>query len=210
MVRSALAALAEAGRPLSTAALETRVDVSRGRLEMMLKVLDTDGAVRRVSGGWAATGAGWAYDADRYARVAAERAREQQAMLGYTTTAGCRMEYLRRELDDPEAAPCGRCDNCTGRHWPQQVPQAAAAAASDRLLRPGVEITPRRMWPTGMAALGIERVRQDRPGGVRRAGPGPRPADRPGLGPAAARAAGRRRARALPVPAARPRRPGPR
>src|SRR5215831_11962961 len=146
---------AEAGRPLSTAALETRVDLSRGRLETMLKVLDTDGAVRRVSGGWAATGADWAYDAGRYARVAAERAREQQAMLGYEATSGCRMEYLRRELDDPAAAPCGRCDNCTGRHWPQQVPQAAVAAADDRLLRPGVEITPRRMWPAGMQALGI-------------------------------------------------------
>ena len=203
VVRSALAALAEAGRPLSTAALETRVDVSRGRLEMMLKVLDTDGAVRRVSGGWAATGARWVYDADRYARVAAERAREQQAMLGYTTTAGCRMEYLRRELDDPDAAPCGRCDNCTGRYWPQQVAQAAVAAASDRLLRPGVEITPRRMWPTGLAALGV--FRQDRPGGIRRAWAGPRPADRPGLGPAAARVAGRRGGRRL-----RSRRPGPR
>ena len=156
VVRSALAALADAGRPLSTAALETRVDLSRKRLEMMLKVLDVDGAVRRVSGGWAATGAGWAYDADRYARVAAERSREQQAMLDYAAASTCRMEYLRRELDDPAAAPCGRCDNCTGRHWPQEVSQAAAGAASDRLLRPGVEITPRRMWPTGMRELGVE------------------------------------------------------
>ena len=156
VVRSALAALADAGRPLSTAALETRVDLSRKRLEMMLKVLDVDGAVRRVSGGWAATGAGWAYDADRYARVAAERSREQQAMLDYAAAGACRMEYLRRELDDPAAAPCGRCDNCTGRHWPQEVSQAAAGAASDRLLRPGVEITPRRMWPTGMRELGVE------------------------------------------------------
>jgi ATP-dependent DNA helicase RecQ len=156
VVRSALAALADAGRPLSTAALETRVDLSRKRLEMMLKVLDVDGAVRRVSGGWAATGAGWAYDADRYARVAAARSREQQAMLDYAAAGDCRMEYLRRELDDPAAAPCGRCDNCTGRHWPQEVSQAAAGAASDRLLRPGVEITPRRMWPTGMRELGVE------------------------------------------------------
>jgi ATP-dependent DNA helicase RecQ len=156
VVRSALAALADAGKPLSTAALETRVDLSRGRLEMMLKVLDVDGAVRRVSGGWVATGAGWAYDADRYARVAAERSREQQAMLGYAAASACRMEYLRRELDDPGAAPCGRCDNCTGRHWPQEVSQAAAAAAGDRLLRPGVEITPRRMWPTGMRELGVD------------------------------------------------------
>jgi ATP-dependent DNA helicase RecQ len=156
VVRSALAALGGAGRPLSTAALETQVDLSRGRLEMMLKVLDVDGAVRRVSGGWAATGAGWAYDADRYARVAAARSREQQAMLDYAAASTCRMEYLRRELDDPAAAPCGRCDNCTGRHWPQEVSPAAAGAASDRLLRPGVEITPRRMWPTGMRELGVE------------------------------------------------------
>src|SRR5271169_5113017 len=91
-VRAALAALAEADRPLSASVLETRVDLSRGRLESMLKVLDVDGAVRRVSGGWASTGQDWAYDGDRYARVAAERSREQQAMLGYISTGNCRME----------------------------------------------------------------------------------------------------------------------
>ena len=140
---------------MSTAALETRVDLTRSRLEMMLKVLDVDGAVRRVSGGWTATGQDWAYDGDRYARVAAERAREQQAMLGYLETGGCRMEYLRRELDDPGAAPCGRCDNCTGRPWPAQVSAAAAAAAGERLLRPGTPVPPRQMWPSGMAELGV-------------------------------------------------------
>jgi ATP-dependent DNA helicase RecQ len=156
VVRRTLEALADAGRPLSTAALETRIDHSRSRLEMMLKVLDVDGAVQRVTGGWTATGRPWSYDRDRYARVAAERAREQQAMLGYIATAGCRMDYLRRELDDPAAAPCGRCDNCTGRHWPGDVPAAAATAARDRLLVPGTEIEPRKMWPTGMRELGID------------------------------------------------------
>jgi ATP-dependent DNA helicase RecQ len=156
LVRATLAALAGAGRPLSSSALETRVDLSRGRLEMMLKVLDVDGAVRRVSGGWTATGQDWAYDADRYARVAAERTREQQAMLGYIAARDCRMEYLRRELDDPAAAPCGRCDNCAGQHWPDTVGEADTAAARDRLLRPGVEVPPRRMWPSGMKDLGID------------------------------------------------------
>ena len=65
-VRATLAALAEAGRPLSAAVLETHVDLSRGRLESMLKVLDVDGAVRRVGGGWTATGQPWHYDAERY------------------------------------------------------------------------------------------------------------------------------------------------
>ncbi|HEX2824468.1 MAG TPA: RecQ family ATP-dependent DNA helicase [Streptosporangiaceae bacterium] len=155
-VRATLAALAEAGRPLSTSALETHVDLSRGRLESMLKVLDVDGAVRRVSGGWAPTGEPWHYDGERYERVAAERARERDAMLGYAEADGCRMEYLRRQLDDPDAAPCGRCDNCTGRRWRADVPEAGTAAARDRLLRPGVEVEPRRMWPTGMKALGVD------------------------------------------------------
>ncbi len=156
VVRRTLAALDEATRPLSTAALEARVDLSRGRLEMMLKVLDVDGVVRRVTGGWTTTGQDWAYDADRYARVSAERAREQQAMLGYIATQACRMEYLRRELDDPAAAPCGRCDNCTNQAWPVTVADAADSAARDHLLRAGVELEPRKMWPTGMAELGID------------------------------------------------------
>jgi ATP-dependent DNA helicase RecQ len=82
-VRQALEVLTEAGRPMSTAALETRVDLRRTRLETMLKVLDVDGAVRRVRGGWTATGQPWAYDGDRYARVAEARGREQQAMRDY-------------------------------------------------------------------------------------------------------------------------------
>jgi ATP-dependent DNA helicase RecQ len=121
----------------------------------MLKVLDVDGAVRRVRGGWTATGRPWVYDRERYERVAAERSREQRAMLDYEAADACRMEFLRRELDDPEAAPCGRCDNCTGKHRSAEVSDAAATQARDRLRRPGVEVTPRRMWPTGMKAEGI-------------------------------------------------------
>jgi ATP-dependent DNA helicase RecQ len=155
-VRATLSTLADAARPLSTAALETRVDLSRGRLETMLKVLDVDGAVQRTAGGWAATGESWSYDAERYERVAAERTREQRAMLAYQATSECRMEYLRRELDDPAAVICGRCDNCTGQRWPADVPDTSSEAARRRLLRPGVEVEPRKMWPTGMKELGID------------------------------------------------------
>jgi len=154
-VRATLSALTS--RPLSTAALEARVDLRRTRLETMLKVLDVDGAVRRVKGGWTATGQPWSYDGERYARVAADRAAEQQAMRDYVATTGCRMEFLRRQIDDPGAAPCGRCDRCTGQTLPLQVSGAALAAASERLQQPGVEIEPRRLWPTGMDTVGVGR-----------------------------------------------------
>ena len=160
LVRETLAVLAEAGQPMSTAALEPRVDLSRTRLETMLKVLDVDGAVRRVRGGWEATGQGWAYDADRYARVAQARAVEQRAMLDYLTSIECRMAYLRRQLDDPDlvADPtwrCGRCDNCGGLSLPVDVSATALADATDRLSRPGVTVEPRKLWPTGLSAIGV-------------------------------------------------------
>ncbi|MGW4470819.1 RecQ family ATP-dependent DNA helicase [Nonomuraea sp. NPDC004354] len=152
VVRATLQAL-EQGGVLSTQALENVVDLSRSRLEMMLKVLDVDGAVRRVKGGWTATGEEWAYDAERYARIAAERKAEQEAMLGYLTTSECREEYLRRRLDDEAAAPCGRCDNCTGTHRSPEIAAAAVERARQTLERPGVEVEARRQWPTGLADL---------------------------------------------------------
>ncbi|MDK0522717.1 RecQ family ATP-dependent DNA helicase [Streptomyces sp. ML-6] len=155
-VRRTIDALAHAGRPLSLPALEPLVDLRRTRLETMLKVLDVDGAVRRVKGGWIATGEPWVYDAERYAWVARQRTAEQQAMREYATTTGCRMEFLRRRLDDEEATSCGRCDNCAGARFDDQVSSVALDGARGELSRPGVEMEPRKMWPTGLAAVGVD------------------------------------------------------
>ncbi|MFE5809429.1 RecQ family ATP-dependent DNA helicase [Streptomyces sp. NPDC056491] len=155
-VRRTLDVLAQAGRPLSLPALEPLVDLRRTRLETMLKVLDVDGAVHRVKGGWTSTGEPWAYDAERYAWVARQRATEQQAMRDYAWATGCRMEFLRRQLDDEEAAPCGRCDNCAGARFTAEVSTTALDTARGELGRPGVELEPRKMWPTGLAAVGVD------------------------------------------------------
>ena len=193
-VRATLAVLAEAGRPLSAGVLETHVDLSRGRLESMLKVLDVDGAVRRVGGGWTATGQPWHYDAERYERVAAERAREQEAMLDYQATDGCRMEYLRLQLDDPAAAPCGRCDNCTGSARSgggargQRRRGARAAAPPGRHGRAAADVADRDEGPRR------GRGREDPGRADRRAGPRPGPAHRHRLGQPAQDPAGRGRA----------------
>ncbi|MBC7289727.1 MAG: RecQ family ATP-dependent DNA helicase [Actinotalea sp.] len=174
-VRATLRALEEAGRPLSTAALEPRVDLRRSRLELLLKVLDVDGAVRRVPGGWTATGRSWTYDAERYARVRAAREAEERLMTEYVRTPGCRMAFLRSVLDDPELVGaghptpdveaasdaddpgwrCGRCDRCVP-DIPWSAPDDdAVRSARAALAVPGEDLEPRRQWPTGMAALGV-------------------------------------------------------
>ena len=152
-VRAVLDTLADARRPLSVPVIEAAVEIRRSRLELMLKVLDVDGAVRRVRGGWESTGQPWRYDRERLDRVAAARDAEAALMLEYEATTGCRMEFLRRNLDDPAAAACGRCDTCTGRGLPTDVSDDALAAARSHLGRPGVEITPRRQWPTALDSL---------------------------------------------------------
>ena len=146
-------------RAQSTAALEPLVDLGRSRLEMVLKVLDVDGTVRRVKGGWVSTGQDWVYDEARYRKLDEARRREQQAMLDYEVTDGCRMAFLRAQLDDPalaEGERCGRCDNCCPTSPAADVAAAAVEAAEQRLRRPGIEISPRKQWPTGMAKLGID------------------------------------------------------
>lgn len=148
-------------KPQSTPALEPLVDLNRSRLEMVLKVLDVDGAVQRVRGGWISTGQSWAYDAPRYERLEQARDAEQQAMIDYQRTDGCRMEFLRRQLDDPglgaEPNLCGRCDNCTGKAYSPQVDAAAVESARERLDRPGLDLPPRKQWPSGMKKLGVSR-----------------------------------------------------
>ncbi len=142
-------------QPISTPALEAMVDIRRTPLELLLKVLDVDGAVRRVQGGWVATGEPWTYDAERYERIAGERRAEQQHMIDYEQTDGCRMEFLQRSLDDDTAAPCGRCDNCAGIWFPSEIGESATTQAAESLDRVGVPVEPRKAWPTGADKLDV-------------------------------------------------------
>lgn len=164
-VRAALDALeAAAPEPLSTGVLETACGLRRTRLESMLKVLDVDGAVARVRGGWVATGQAWVYDAARYQRVTAAREREASLMLAYEALAApeCRMAYLRRALDDPDLEPgwrCGRCDLCGGLSLAGPAGAQEIEAARTALAQVGVTLTPRRQWPTGMDRLGLTDLR---------------------------------------------------
>jgi ATP-dependent DNA helicase RecQ len=160
LAEAVIRAVSEADRPLSTAAIEAIVDIRRTRLELLLKVLDVEGAVRRVQGGWMATGEPWTYDAERYERVAAARDREQQLMVTYETTTVCRMRFLQESLDDPTAADCGRCDTCLaaageGSWFEAYVDDANIALAQQHLDQVGVPIETRGMWPTGMDRLGV-------------------------------------------------------
>ncbi|GAA1630816.1 MULTISPECIES: RecQ family ATP-dependent DNA helicase [Brevibacterium] len=150
-----LTALAEADGPLSVARLETLVGTKRTRLQLLLKTLEVEEAVEKVRGGYVSTGRGWTYDRERYEKVAEVRAAEAQAMLDYEATGECRMEFLIRQLDDPDPQRCGRCDNCAGVWWSTEISAETQRETAGTLHRIGLPIEPRSTWPSGMANIGV-------------------------------------------------------
>jgi ATP-dependent DNA helicase RecQ len=141
--------------PRSVPQLEQAVDVRRSRLDLLLKVLDVDGAVTKVGSGWAATGTPWAYDRARYRALADLRRQEHAAMerLVRGHVDGCLMRFLAQQLDDPDASACGRCQGCTG--WEPDVGVAADVTDEARtfLRTRDVLLRPRRMWPPGLTEV---------------------------------------------------------
>jgi ATP-dependent DNA helicase RecQ len=133
--------------PATLAGLQAEVNLGRGRIEALLKVLDVEGAVVRDGSTWHPTGAEWAYDEERYAEVTALRRAEQQAMLEYGADGRCLMVKLLGELDDPAAEPCGQCAVCAGPRFAEAVDPDLVQHAR-RLLRskPAV-VSVRRQTP---------------------------------------------------------------
>ena len=167
VVEQVLAALGSAG-PLTVLELETVVNLRRGRLEALLKVLDVEGAVERTGSQWQRSEIPWEYDTERYEQLAAARRSEQDAMRRYQRSPGCRLRFLREQLDDPAAEDCGRCDVCENRALSdmsdaaladaalsdpalsREVSVADQAAAVQFLREVTVPIEPRKQWPRGV------------------------------------------------------------
>ena len=188
-VDQVLGLLEEAGGPVRPADLQRQVNLGPARLDAMLKVLDVEGAVRRTEGGWERADPDWTYAADRYRRVTEARRAEQATMLEYMRSERCLMAFLRGQLDDPDAAACGRCQVCTGV-VPRNRRGAGAGHRRRRLpARPGRD---RRAAPPVAAGRGGQ---GDHPRGAQgRTGPRHGRGDRRRLGTAAGRAARQGRA----------------
>jgi ATP-dependent DNA helicase RecQ len=140
--------------PATLPTLQAEVNLGRGRLEAMLKVLDVEGAVRREGSKWVPTDADWIYDTERYEQVTALRRAEQAAMARYGADGRCLMQALALELDDPAAEPCGRCSVCAGPRFAEPVDPELARQAHDVLRSRPIALSVRRQTPRTADATG--------------------------------------------------------
>jgi ATP-dependent DNA helicase RecQ len=138
----------------STQELLTVVNIGRGRLEAMLKILDVEGALRRDGSRWLAEAdSDWFYDAERYARITALRRDEQRAMEQFGADGRCLMRVLQEELDDPEPADCGRCSICTAPRFARPPDPELVELAGRHLRSAPIELEVKKMAPNETGAM---------------------------------------------------------
>jgi ATP-dependent DNA helicase RecQ len=146
VVERVLEALGEEGATLP--AILAHVNLGRGRIEAMLKVLDVEGAVERHGTKWVRrAGTDWVYDAERYAEVTALRRSEQAAMAKFGADGRCLMRALQEELDDPDPQDCGRCAVCVGPRFAEPPPAELVRTANLHLRSKPLVLEVKKMAP---------------------------------------------------------------
>jgi len=149
IVETVLTHLAQAGdEGAPTAELTSLVNLGKGRIDAMLKVLDVEGAVTRSGTRWVRERDGdWAYDAERYAKVTELRRREQTMMASFGADGRCLMRALQEELDDPDPQDCGRCSVCAGPRYDARPEPELVRAALEHLRSRPLTLDAKKMSP---------------------------------------------------------------
>jgi ATP-dependent DNA helicase RecQ len=142
-------ALLEASDGMKVTELEDAVNLSKGRIEQALRILQLEDAVFNDGSKFVRSANPWSPDSERIAGVTEQRERELERMRDYQRGESCLMEFLRRELDDPEAAPCGRCAFCAGDFISREPDPELVLEAVKYLRRAYRVIDARKQWPQG-------------------------------------------------------------
>jgi len=138
--------LVQHGDWVRIADIEEAVNIRRGRLTGMLKILEVEGVVDRDGTKYRRTEMAWTYPTDRIEHITAQRRIEQQVMADYLASETCLMELLGRSLDDPTTTPCGRCARCTGVSLDRTLDRELVVKAQEFLRKEPLRVEPRKRW----------------------------------------------------------------
>ncbi len=127
------------------------VNLTYGKIERCLKLLEVDGVISRTGSKYFRTANPWVPDTGRADKVTERRYRELDKIRDFVFTDDCLMEYISRELDDRHARPCGKCASCSGPIFSEELDDGLVKESVTYLRRDSRGIGPRKQWPTGGA-----------------------------------------------------------
>ncbi|MEG3900635.1 RecQ family ATP-dependent DNA helicase [Microcoleus sp. B4-C5] len=147
-----LHALNQANNGLSVLQLEQELNLSRGLIEKVLKLLslESPAPVIKQSSKWCATPVNYQPDTDKIELLTEIRRQEQDKMREYMgESTQCLMAFLAGELDDPNPTNCGKCAVCLGKPLLPETPSLEMVnQATQYLRRCDRIIEPRKQWPS--------------------------------------------------------------
>jgi ATP-dependent DNA helicase RecQ len=153
---------------LSVPQLEEKLNLSRGQIEKVLKLLSVEAPspVAKINSSWYSTPVNYEVNRDKVAQLTEIRKYEQARMLDYINTPSCRMMFLAKELDDDTTTTCGRCSVCLAQALiPETYSLEKAQDAISFLRRSDHTIEPRKQWASsGLLSYGWRgnsRISQD-------------------------------------------------
>lgn len=153
-VDNVLSALRQAEDGLSSVSLEAQINLGRGQIQKVLKSLEvhSPAPVVKRGGRWYVTPVRYVPDQAKVLRLMQVRRDEQEKMREYAENQTCLMQFLARELDDPNPDPCGKCSICQGRLLlPDTVQTELIEKANQFLRRCDQPIFPRKKWANNTA-----------------------------------------------------------
>jgi ATP-dependent DNA helicase RecQ len=139
--------LAEDG--LSVPQLEQQINLSRGQIDKVLKMLslESPAPVIKQDSKWYATAVNYQPDTEKIENITQIRRKEQARMLEYMHSQQCLMSFLAAELDDPNPTACGKCAVCLGKPLlPETCSIQLVNQAIQYLRRSDQIIEPRKRW----------------------------------------------------------------
>ncbi len=148
-LQQVLAVLEASDDGLGLYAIMAQLNLSMGKIEKCLKLLEIEGAVAKDKSVYFRTANAWTPDTAKSRQVTARRYQELELIQQFVSHPGCLMEFVARELDDPFAAACGKCANCATPFFSNVVSKELVQAAIKFLHKDYQTIEPRKQWPNG-------------------------------------------------------------
>lgn len=148
-VQQILQALERADDGFCVSELEQELNLSRGQIEKVLKLLslESPAPVTKQGSKWYATPVIYQPDYEKIERLTQIRRAEQKRMLEYMESKQCLMTFLAQELDDTHLTVCGKCAVCLGQPLlPETCSMALVNQAIAYLRRSHIAIEPRKRW----------------------------------------------------------------
>lgn len=163
-------AIEQSIRGLKRGEILRKVNMSSGRIDKCLKILQIDGLIQHEGSIYFRTLTPWNPDMKKNEKIIKQRYDELEKMKEFVDTSECYMEFISRQLDDPYGGKCGKCSNCLDKKFFDESVKSEDKFEAIRFLKGEyIDIIPKKMWPAGIIAEGGKKIpenEQNKPGKV--------------------------------------------